>query len=76
MERRKFIKTTAASGLAITTAPTILTGSRWKGANDRVNVAQIGIRGMGQAHIKEYQKKVKDFYCMMIGWGMFIVAIL
>ena len=56
MKRRKFIKTTAASGLAITTAPTILTGSRWKGANDRVNVAQIGIRGMGQSHIKDYQK--------------------
>lgn len=56
MKRRKFIKTTAASGLAITTAPTILTGNRWKGANDRVNVAQIGIRGMGQSHIKDYQK--------------------
>lgn len=56
MKRRKFIQTTAASGLAITAAPTILTGNRWKGANDRVNVAQIGIRGMGQSHIKEYLK--------------------
>ena len=56
MKRRKFIKTTAAGSLAVTTAPTILTGSRWKGANDRVNVAQIGIRGMGQNHIQEYQK--------------------
>ncbi len=55
MKRRKFIKTTAAGGLTITTVPTILTGSRWKGANDRVQVAQIGIRGMGQAHIQEYQ---------------------
>jgi len=56
MKRRKFIKTTAASGLAVTAAPTILTGSRWKGANDRVNVAVIGIRGMGQNHIQAYQK--------------------
>ncbi len=56
MKRRKFIKTTAASGLAVTTAPTILTNSRWKGANDRINVAQIGIRGMGENHIKEYLK--------------------
>ncbi len=36
--------------------PTILTGNRWKGANDRVNVAQIGIHGMGQSHIQEYHK--------------------
>lgn len=56
MERRKFIKTTAASGLAISAVPTILTGSRWRGANDRVNVAQIGIRGMGQSHMNEYNK--------------------
>ena len=59
MKRREFIKNTATSGLAVTTAPTILTGSRWKGANDRVNVAQIGIRGMGQSHIQEYLK-LKD----------------
>jgi len=55
MKRRKFIRNTAASGLAVTTFPTILTGSNWKGANDRVNVAVIGIRGMGQSHIKAYQ---------------------
>lgn len=56
MERRKFIKTTAAGSLAVSTVPTILTGNRWQGANDRVNVAVIGIRGMGQNHIQEYQK--------------------
>ena len=55
MKRRKFIQTSAAGGLAITAAPTILTGNRWKGANDRVNVAQIGIRSMGQSHIQSYQ---------------------
>ncbi len=56
MKRRKFIEKTVAGGLAVTAGPTILTGSRWKGANDRVNVAQIGIRGMGQSHIEEFQK--------------------
>lgn len=56
MKRRNFIKTTTTSGLAIATVPTILTGSRWRGANDRVNVAVIGINGMGQNHIQEYQK--------------------
>jgi len=29
---------------------------KWKGANDRINVAVIGIRGMGQSHIQEYSK--------------------
>ena len=35
--------------------PTILTANSWKGANDRVNVAQIGIHGFGQGHINQYQ---------------------
>ena len=56
MKRRNFIKTTSTSSLAIATVPTILTGSRWRGANDRVNVAQIGINGMGQSHIQAYNK--------------------
>ncbi len=55
MERRNFIKTTAKGGVALVTVPTILTGNRWKGANDRINVAVIGINGMGQSHISEYQ---------------------
>jgi len=55
MNRRKFIKNTAATGIAVSTMPTILTGSSWKGANDRVNVAQIGIHGFGQHHIGQYQ---------------------
>lgn len=56
MKRRNFIKNTATTGITIATVPTILTGSRWRGANDRVNVAQIGIRGMGQNHIQAYNK--------------------
>lgn len=55
MKRRKFIQTTAKTGITIIAAPTLLRGN-WKGANDRVNVAVIGIRGMGQSHIQEYQK--------------------
>lgn len=56
MKRRNFIKSTTKTGLAIVATPTLLTGNGWKGANDRVNVAVIGIRGMGQSHIKSYQE--------------------
>ncbi len=55
MKRRKFIKNASGSALALGTMPTILTGSSWKGANDRVYVAQIGIHGMGKSHIRDYQ---------------------
>src|SRR5919112_1327886 len=52
MNRRKFIRT---SSLATASAPLLWGNShRWKGANDRINVAVIGIRGMGQNHIQEY----------------------
>ena len=56
MERRAFIQKSAKGTLALGTAPLIFSNSNWKGANDRVNVAVIGIRGMGQSHIQEYQK--------------------
>jgi len=59
MKRRNFIKNAAMSNLGIMASPVILTGNGWKGANDRVNVAVIGIRGMGQSHIQSYQK-LKD----------------
>ena len=55
MLRRDFVKKTGAAGIAAGTMPTILTGNSWKGANDRVNVAQIGIHGFGQHHIGQYQ---------------------
>lgn len=55
MKRREFTKKVVAGTLATAVAPTILlSNSRWKGANDRVNVAVIGIKGMGQGHIKAY----------------------
>lgn len=55
MNRRRFIKNSTGSGIALGTMPTILTGSNWKGANDRVLVAQIGIHGFGRHHIGQYQ---------------------
>ena len=55
MERRKFIEMSGKSSIALGTMPMIFPNSRWKGANDRVNVAVIGIRGMGQSHIQGYQ---------------------
>lgn len=52
MKRRKFIKSSIASTAAIS-LPLIL-NANIKGANDRVRVAVIGIRGMGQSHIQSY----------------------
>jgi predicted dehydrogenase len=54
MNRREFTRLSAAGTAAIGLSPTILTGSGWKGANDRVNVAVIGIRGQGENHIAGY----------------------
>ncbi len=54
MNRREFSKTVMVGTAGIGLVPTILTGSGWKGANDRVNVAVIGIHGMGQQHIRSY----------------------
>lgn len=56
MQRRTFLKAASAGALALANAPTILAQSGWKGANDRVRVAVVGIHGMGQNHIKEYLK--------------------
>jgi predicted dehydrogenase len=54
MNRRKFVKKSAGGALAVSSFPTILPGSSWKGANDRVNIAQIGIHGFGKYHIDQY----------------------
>ncbi|MFW6103748.1 MAG: Gfo/Idh/MocA family protein [Bacteroidota bacterium] len=55
MKRREFIKT-AAVGSAAFTMPHTLWGNseHWKGANDRLNIAVIGIHGMGQSHISNF----------------------
>jgi predicted dehydrogenase len=54
MNRREFSKVAVAGSVGLGIAPVILTNSGWKGANDRVNVAVIGIKGQGQAHITGY----------------------
>jgi len=56
MNRREFSKKAAAASVGLGVAPVILTNSGWQGANDRVNVAVIGIRAQGLAHINEYLK--------------------
>lgn len=55
--RRTFIKKAGAGSVAISASPFLWGNSRtWSGANDTVRVAVIGIHGMGQNHIKSYQK--------------------
>jgi hypothetical protein len=55
MERREFVKMTAAGALAAGNSPLLWGNSHvWRGANDRVRIGVVGIRGMGQAHIKEF----------------------
>ncbi|HOF20609.1 MAG TPA: Gfo/Idh/MocA family oxidoreductase, partial [Bacteroidales bacterium] len=56
MDRREFSKKVVTGSAAMGMSPLILTGPGWKGANDRVNVAVLGIRAQGQEHIREYQK--------------------
>jgi hypothetical protein len=56
MDRREFSKIAAAGSVGIGVSPVILADQGWKGANDRVNVAVIGIRAQGQGHISEYSK--------------------
>lgn len=56
MNRRNFSKMAVTGSIGLGVAPVILTGNNWKGANDRVNVAVIGIRAQGQNHINEYAK--------------------
>lgn len=59
MKRRKFISTAAATGATAffaTNGGMLWANNRFMGANDRVRVAVIGIRGMGQSHIQEFNK--------------------
>lgn len=55
MNRRKFIKASSIATVSLGSGPLLWGNShKWKGANDRINVAVIGIRGMGQSHVREY----------------------
>jgi len=53
LTRRAFMKVSAKS--AALGAALWGTNTTWAGANERIRVAVIGIRGMGQNHIKSYQ---------------------
>ena len=54
MKRRDFAKVAVSGAAGISISPSFITGNGWKGANDRVNIAVIGIRSMGQSHISGY----------------------
>lgn len=55
--RRTFMKNSANATLGAAGAMSLWgTKNSWAGANDRVNVAVIGIRGQGQDHIRQYLK--------------------
>jgi predicted dehydrogenase len=58
--RRSFIKNSAV-GAAASVAVLGTSKTSWAGANDRIRVAQIGIRGQGKSHLRGYltQKNVE-----------------
>jgi len=60
MKRRDFIQTSAvvASGTTVLSAfpGTAFASSRILGANDRINVGAIGIKGMGMSNLKSFLK--------------------
>ncbi len=60
LTRRTFVKNTAA-GAALSMGVIGTSKTSWAGANDRVRVAVIGIRGRGKSHLKGYlpQKNVE-----------------
>ncbi|HPO07315.1 MAG TPA: Gfo/Idh/MocA family oxidoreductase [bacterium] len=59
--RRNFLKngTVAATGMAVwngcKSATPVGSTARWKGANERIRVACIGIRGQGGSHIRGFE---------------------
>ncbi len=53
LTRRGFVKRSAIAGIG---AGLAFSRSSIAGANDRVRVAVVGIRGMGQTHIQNYQR--------------------
>jgi len=57
INRRKFIKGSAALGASIIAAPAV---SRALGANARINIGFIGCGGMGTHHIRRYKQLSND----------------
>jgi predicted dehydrogenase len=60
--RRDFIKKTVVGGAGILFSTYAFGTSKRKiiGANDRINVAVIGVRGIGQSHIGQYKRQPDD----------------
>ena len=59
--RRNFLKKSMIATTGVMVAPTILTScTKWKGANDRVNVAHIGVGGRGRSTTTHYFLPVAD----------------
>jgi predicted dehydrogenase len=57
MKRRTFLALTVAGSVTGTKGPLLLGNeTRWRGANERVRVGVVGIRGMGQSHIAEFSR--------------------
>ena len=61
VDRRSFLKTSAAVGTAALAAggPSVAMGNAPRGANDEIRTAIIGIRGQGRHHIA-YQSSAKN----------------
>ena len=58
--RRDFLKSAAAGGLAAFTIAGTKASGRVLGANDRVRIAVAGINGRGQEHLHEYLGMKRD----------------
>jgi predicted dehydrogenase len=56
--RRDFLKTSAAAGLSVLGAPAV--GSRVLGANDRIRMVIIGLRGRGRELLNGFQALAND----------------
>jgi predicted dehydrogenase len=61
LSRRDFVQKSVKGMIGVAVMPTILTScSNWKGANDRVAVAHIGVGSRGTEELKSYFLAVKD----------------
>jgi predicted dehydrogenase len=59
--RRNFVQTSVKGAIGLVAMPTILTScSNWKGANDRVSIAHIGVGSRGSDELRSYFLPVKD----------------
>ncbi|MDA2924496.1 Gfo/Idh/MocA family oxidoreductase, partial [Acidobacteria bacterium AH-259-L09] len=53
INRREFVKRSAATTAVV---PILMGPNTWAGANNRVQVACVGLRGQGRSHIENFQK--------------------